>query len=42
MPENVECQNCGRVVFGITAVEPRPVDGEECPDCGGTDFERIE
>lgn len=42
MPENIECADCSHVVYGITAVEPRPVDGEEYPECGGTDFEQIE
>jgi DNA-directed RNA polymerase subunit RPC12/RpoP len=42
MPENIECQDCGRVVFGVVAIDPKPADGEECPDCGGTDFQPVE
>ncbi|WP_255459058.1 MULTISPECIES: hypothetical protein [Halostella] len=39
MPTNIRCLNCGFVVLGFESASLRPVDGDECPECGGDSFE---
>ena len=44
MAENIRCEQCGTVVYGLVLEDepPKPVQGEECPKCGGTEFTPIE
>jgi Zn finger protein HypA/HybF involved in hydrogenase expression len=39
VPSNLRCTDCEFVVYGIEEPEPRPVDRDDCPQCGGTEFE---
>lgn len=38
MHEYVECVDCGFVTLG-TGTGPEPKRWDECPDCGGTEFD---
>lgn len=42
MPVNIRCRACDTVVLGFEAPSLRPVAGDACPDCGGSDFERAD
>lgn len=41
MPENLRCTECGEVTYGFVSGDPRPVDRDDCPNCGGTEFEVV-
>lgn len=38
MPRPLRCQECGLTLLGFEARGPTPIDHDECPDCGGTEF----
>lgn len=38
MPDYIQCLGCESSVFGFTSLV-KPVGREDCPFCGGTDFE---
>jgi len=38
MPKQIECGSCGTVLLGIGALDPSPIDRENCPNCGDDSF----
>lgn len=42
MPENIRCSDCGQVVWGSPVLGPKPFGRDDCHNCGGIEFERIE
>ncbi|MFC7139365.1 hypothetical protein ACFQMA_05870 [Halosimplex aquaticum] len=38
MPEQIECDSCGALLFALGPRDPEPVGRDGCPNCDGTDF----
>lgn len=42
MPTNIECTSCGSILLAFASLGPRPIGGDDCPVCDGTEFEYVE
>lgn len=41
MPKNVRCTTCDATLLAFEALGPTPIDHDDCPECGGTEFEFV-
>lgn len=42
MPATVRCEDCGLTLLSFDATGPEPIEYDECPECGGTEFSFVE
>jgi Zn finger protein HypA/HybF involved in hydrogenase expression len=38
MPENIRCSECEVTLLGLVVEEAKPLNRDDCPKCGGSDF----
>lgn len=42
VPRTIECLSCGRRFLAFESMGPKPIDYDECPDCGEAEFEYVD
>lgn len=38
MPRQITCESCGAALLSFESLGPEPIEREQCPNCGETEF----